>query len=179
MTNKGPTKELREILEEMGTSSAFSNKKNPLYKDFFELLSLMEARQKVKHAKAIIADETIKIEAQNKTGQEQKEYFQWPYPAAPAVGRGNKRRPRSKIVRPPGFGLLRFSEIIFSKKFREAILEPTITDMQVEHLEALSNGRVYFARWVMIRGYLSYGNALLASVPAAIAKRIWEAWRAS
>ncbi len=91
-------------------------------------------------------------------------------------------RPRAgtppKIHRSPGFKLLSAAEFLFSAKTYSEVLEPTLRDLRLEHIEALAAGRIGKARWVKLRGYFSFWSAIIALTPVSLLKRLTELWKA-
>ncbi len=81
----------------------------------------------------------------------------------------------SQLTRAPGFGLLSSSEFFFSKKTYTTVLEPVISDFQVEYIEALSQGRLLKARWVLVRGYSSFWTTALLQIPTALLGQLAKA----
>ena len=59
----------------------------------------------------------------------------------------------------------RFAEFTATRRYYEEVLEPTLSDMQVECFEALAARRPYKARWVQVRGYAIFWLTLLRGVP--------------
>jgi hypothetical protein len=94
-----------------------------------------------------------------------------------AHGFGSHRSQR--LSSPPGWKLLRFAELCFSKKTFTHVLEPALSDMQKEHLEALAGGRPWQARMALVRGYWSYWSAVIAQLPISLARRVYEVWKAT
>lgn len=82
-----------------------------------------------------------------------------------------------KIHDPPGFRLLAFAGFIFTTKIYSEVLEPTIRDLQDEHIAALAQGRIGKARWVKLRGYFSFWSAVIALVPGSLLKRLMKIWK--
>lgn len=83
-----------------------------------------------------------------------------------------------KIARPPGSYLMIFAEFAYSKKKCENVLFPAITDMREEYFEALSENRVWKARWVWLRGLWSFWAAVGFDLPITalrLVKKIWTA----
>jgi hypothetical protein len=85
----------------------------------------------------------------------------------------------SRLSRPPGWRLRRFAEFFFSKKTFTEILEPTLSDMQKEHFEALAADRPWKARMVLVRGHWSFWSAVVAQLPISLARRVYEVWKAT
>jgi hypothetical protein len=66
-----------------------------------------------------------------------------------------ERAPRLPlIVLPPGYQLARFLSFLLTREGYKRYVEPVIADMQSEYIEALSQGRVWHARWIVFRGHL-------------------------
>ncbi len=84
-----------------------------------------------------------------------------------------------KIHRPPGFALLSVAEILFSRRIRAEVLEPTIRDLQQEHLEALAAGRLSQARWIVYRGYWSFWSTVVAQIPVSLLRKVYDIWKAT
>lgn len=84
---------------------------------------------------------------------------------------------KSKIVSPPGFGLLRFSEAVFSRKTFEEVFQPVISDMQTEYYDALEKGSLRKAKWILVRGNVSFWNAFISILPIALLRRCTEIWK--
>lgn len=70
-------------------------------------------------------------------------------------------RKRRKITVPPGHHLLSISEFLFSPKIFETVLREIISDMRVEHAEALMRGRRYKAWWITVSGRWGFWNAFV------------------
>ncbi len=81
------------------------------------------------------------------------------------------------ILRPPGVKLLSVAEFLFSATTFREVLEPTLRDLQEEHIEALASGRVGKAGWVRLRGYFSFWSAVIALAPVSLIKRLTELWK--
>lgn len=78
------------------------------------------------------------------------------------------------IVRPPGWLLNRFADFVYSKKTVTEVVNPILSDMQVEYCDALAENRIWKARWVRIRGYWSFWKAMaLFNILRAVAD-IWR-----
>jgi hypothetical protein len=81
------------------------------------------------------------------------------------------------ICRAPGWGLNRFAGWFFSRRTLEEVLQPVLADMQAEFVEAVSEGRIYKARWVQLRGYVRFWTHVAAQCPVSIvrvAARLWS-----
>ena len=80
------------------------------------------------------------------------------------------------VVRPaPGTGLTKIARFIWSKRSYERIFEPLICDMRLEYQEALRNGETWHARWIWMRGHLSFWSAAGVFLVTRIVKGIWAA----
>ena len=82
-----------------------------------------------------------------------------------------------KIIPAPGFGLLRIAKFVFSKKAREQVFVPIICDMQVEHINALEEGNLLKARWVVIRGQFSFWNKVVCFAPVSLLRQCTDIWK--
>jgi hypothetical protein len=87
------------------------------------------------------------------------------------------REPR--IYRSPGWVLGRFAKTCFSKKTFIQVLEPTLSDMQLEYFEALAAGRRVKAFMVLVRGYWSFWSAAASQLPISLLRRVYEVWKAT
>lgn len=83
-----------------------------------------------------------------------------------------------RIQRPPGFGLRVFANFLCSRKTFELVLEPTLRDLYDEYCQALLERRPWKARWVRIRGYLSFWSAVFAQAPISVIKMVYQIWKA-
>jgi hypothetical protein len=81
------------------------------------------------------------------------------------------------VSHPPGWGLRHFAELCFSKQTFLQILEPTLTDMQKEHFDALAEGALWKARMALLRGYWAFWSAVIAQLPISFARRVFEIWK--
>ncbi len=86
---------------------------------------------------------------------------------------------QAPLSSPPGWKLLRFAETFFSKKTFSVVLEPALSDMQKEHIEALGTGHPWQARLVLLRGYFSFWSAVFAQLPISLIRRVYEVWVAT
>ncbi len=84
-----------------------------------------------------------------------------------------------RIHHAPGWRLLVIAEILFSRKVRAEVLEPTVRDLQQEHLEALAAGRLSQARWVVYRGYWSFWSTVVAQIPVSLLRKAYDLWKAT
>jgi len=61
-----------------------------------------------------------------------------------------------RILRPLGSRLLSIVSFIYSKKTVDRVFSQVITDTREEFLEALAAGNLWHARWIHVRGVLSF-----------------------
>ncbi|HUT50397.1 MAG TPA: hypothetical protein VM325_13740 [Alphaproteobacteria bacterium] len=87
------------------------------------------------------------------------------------------QRNRRPIHRPPGWRLHRLATFVYSPKTFDRVFVQTLRDMQDEHSEALSQGRLLKARWVVLRGYWSFWSTAAAQLPVSAAKKLYEIWK--
>jgi hypothetical protein len=66
----------------------------------------------------------------------------------------------NQIHRAPGWKLLSVASFAFSKKTYSNLLVPIILDLQEEYFDALSQNRIWKARWIRIRGTWSFFAAI-------------------
>lgn len=92
-----------------------------------------------------------------------------------ALARLPTKAPR--VHRPPGSGLLRVAEFVYSKRSYQEVLAPTIWDMQAEHFEALAAGRSIKARWITVRGRWSFLAAASAHGFVSLGKTLHRVWK--
>lgn len=83
----------------------------------------------------------------------------------------------SNLVGPPGKILLSMSEIVFTKKFFERVVLHAILDMREEYNEALSQNRIWKARWVRVRGTYSFFAAIGLDRALAFVSFFIKAWK--
>jgi len=84
---------------------------------------------------------------------------------------------RRRVGRPIGSSLRGFAEFVFSKKSYEEIYEPLISDLRFEYCEALAANRRGKARWVRVRGYGSFLEAVLVHFGASGVRLVFRAWQ--
>jgi hypothetical protein len=61
---------------------------------------------------------------------------------------------------PPGQKLYELADFLFSKQTNERVFFPVVADMREEYFEALSQNRIWKARWVHVRGTWSFVAAM-------------------
>jgi hypothetical protein len=90
-------------------------------------------------------------------------------------------RPRkpSLIKTAPGHRILSVVSWLYARQTVARVFAPTIYDMQHEHIEALAEGQVWKARWVVLRGDWSVLSAMIAQAPLSLLKRLFELWKAA
>jgi len=88
----------------------------------------------------------------------------------------NRRRSAEYLVAPPGSFAKRVLSFIFSKKAFDKIFAQAINDMREEHAEALANGEVGKARWIVVRDHLWLGLTVAAYLSASVVKRVVGIW---
>ena len=84
---------------------------------------------------------------------------------------------RKRVRRPVASGLCGVAEFFCSRKSFEQIYEPLITDIRVEHSEALASGRTVKAQWISVRGYATFVEAFLAHTAGWSVHLVVRAWR--
>ncbi|HSG39540.1 MAG TPA: hypothetical protein VLE27_07860 [Thermoanaerobaculia bacterium] len=88
-----------------------------------------------------------------------------------------KVSPFPKVKRPPGSKLMEVADFFFSSKTVEKVYAPLIADLQLEYIDALSRGRRHKARWVRMRGYWSFWNAVGLQSLVSTAQKVYSLWR--
>jgi hypothetical protein len=81
-----------------------------------------------------------------------------------------------KIERPPGTFILHVANFLCTKKTRERVVEPLVSDFQMEIFEALHAGRIWKARWMHIHFIISFimsivGDGVLQLICRIISKK--------
>ena len=66
----------------------------------------------------------------------------------------------SRLFKPSGNLLLSMAEFLYSSKTYQRVFLPIISDMREEYFEALSQNRIWKARWVRVRGTWSFFAAM-------------------
>ena len=87
------------------------------------------------------------------------------------------RAEKSHFSRPSGWKLRRFADLCFSTKTFTQVLEPTLSDMQKEHFDALAEGRPWKARMALVRGYWAFWSAVVAQLPIPFARLVYKIWK--
>jgi hypothetical protein len=80
-------------------------------------------------------------------------------------------------TRPPGYMLLKVVAFLASKKFYSTVALQTISDMREEYFEALSQNRIWKARWVRLRGTYSFFAAIGLDRVFAFVSFFIKAWK--
>ncbi len=84
--------------------------------------------------------------------------------------RAEQTAPKNR--RPAGFKLLFVAEFLFSRKTYSRVFEPTIRDLQDEHIEALAADRRWKVRYVRLRGYCAFWSAVWAQCSDSLVKKL-------
>ncbi len=77
----------------------------------------------------------------------------------------------------PGSKLIGYSEFVFSKRSYEKVFLPIVSDMREEYFEALSQNRIWKARWVRVRGTSSFFAAMGLDRAFAFVSFFVKAWK--
>jgi len=85
---------------------------------------------------------------------------------------------RRRVKAAPGWGLRRFAQLAFSTRTFKLVIEPCLSDLEVEYLDALANAQVWRARFVLARGYYSFWSAAFLQIPMSLLRLIVAMWRA-
>jgi hypothetical protein len=84
---------------------------------------------------------------------------------------------RSALHTPPGSTLNRMAEWIYSRKTFEEVLQPVLSDLQIEYFDALHAGRCWKARWVRIRGYWTFWTHAAMQFPISVTQAAVALWK--
>jgi hypothetical protein len=77
----------------------------------------------------------------------------------------------------PGSVFISISEFIFSERKHLETIVPLIVDMREEYFEALSQDRIWKARWIRIRGTWSFFKAIGLDRAFAFVSFFVKAWK--
>lgn len=80
----------------------------------------------------------------------------------------------SRIIRPPGSMLDGLADFFCSSKTLSRVVRPTLADLQKDYCKALAENKPWKARWVCVRGYVSFWKALGLHT---IAKNLVQLWK--
>ncbi len=83
------------------------------------------------------------------------------------------------IVYPPGMYISIILGFLFSKKMKERVFDPMLSDMQEEYFEALDKELKWKVHWIYIRGIASILVALISQLSISIVKIFIEIWKIS
>lgn len=81
-----------------------------------------------------------------------------------------------KVHQPPGSRIRATLQFVFTKKAFETVFAQAIVDMRDEHAEALSEGRMHKARWIVARDHFGLGLTVAAYLAATVGKKIMGVW---
>ena len=84
---------------------------------------------------------------------------------------------RKKIFVAPGALAKSTLSFLFSKKAFENIFSQAIVDMREEHADALAEGCIWKARWIVVRDHLHLGLTVAAYLSATVIKKVVSIWR--
>jgi hypothetical protein len=81
-----------------------------------------------------------------------------------------------RIYRPPGSTLHSLSDFFCSPKTMERVVQPILSDLESEYCMALAEGRIWKARWICVRGYISFWKGVGMHT---LAKNLVQLWKIS
>lgn len=84
---------------------------------------------------------------------------------------------KPKIEMPPGNLLLGVAEFLYSQKTFEHVFRQTVADMREEYYAALTRGRRWKARMVVVQGYFACMAAAALHLPLSLGKVFGAIWR--
>lgn len=82
-----------------------------------------------------------------------------------------------KICSAPGWALHRFGSWVFAPSTFASVLEPVLSDLQIEVQAALLEGRPFKARWRQLCGYWRFWSHVSAVIPVSTGRTLVEIWR--
>lgn len=90
---------------------------------------------------------------------------------------GSKTRSKPKLLSPPGSWARAVLSFVFSKKTFDNVYAQGIVDMRDEHAEALSQGRIWKARWKVMAYYINLVLTIAGWSGTAILKKLIGFWK--
>jgi len=78
---------------------------------------------------------------------------------------------------PAGHFMMKISNVIYSKKTFELIFVQLIADLREEHSDALLQGHLRHAKWIVFRGWLHFGLTVVSHAFSTIAKLFIKIWK--
>jgi hypothetical protein len=86
-------------------------------------------------------------------------------------------QPDVRIYAAPGWSLHRLGSLMFSPRTFSEILEPVLSDMQVEIFAALDEGQLVKARIAQVRGYWNFWSHVVLQLPISVTHALMHFWR--
>lgn len=83
----------------------------------------------------------------------------------------------SALARCPGWRLHRGAKWVFSQRMFTEILEPVLSDIQIDYFAALHANQPYKARWVQVRGYFCFWSHVGLQMPIDTVRVIAKLWK--
>jgi hypothetical protein len=84
---------------------------------------------------------------------------------------------RRGLAQAPGWRLHRAARWLFSGKTFITVIEPVLSDMQVEFFEALAAKQPIKARWVQFCGYWTFWQHVALQIPVSITRVLLTLWK--
>ena len=84
-----------------------------------------------------------------------------------------------RLQKPPGRCLHRLAGFLFSRRTFELVLEPQLSDMELEYCDALAHGKKGQAAWARIRGTFNFFTTVAAQLPVSATRIICAVWKAT
>jgi len=75
--------------------------------------------------------------------------------------------------------LHRIGSVVFTRCTFDRVIEPVLSDLQIDYYEALNEGATYKARWVRCRGHANFWICISAQLPISLSQRVVALWKAS
>lgn len=94
------------------------------------------------------------------------------------IAKGGTKDQEKRIVRhSPLAGLRCLSRFLFTRQIHEEVFCQQIEDAEEEYFAVLQAGEMWHARWIRLRGYLTFFMAFSLQVWVSVGKLVWSIFR--
>ena len=123
-----------------------------------------------RHIEIVIRVIRVKISGEDDNGKPNisKDELMYYY----GLMKGKVEEKTTDIIMPPGTYFSKIIGFIYSKKSKERIFDPIISDMHQEYFEALDQGRKWKMHWIHIRGIMNILIATIYDLPFFVLDKI-------
>jgi hypothetical protein len=83
----------------------------------------------------------------------------------------------SAVHRIPGWRFGRILHFIYGPRIYARVIEPQMSDHQIEYVEAIANGKIAHARYIWLRCCLSLSFSAVMQLPISLTRICAELWR--